>query len=98
MEYWSVGVLKKAKARISISISPLHYSITPLLHYSTTPLLHYSSRLPKDRTARFYYIRGEKESLLESTLTPGTLFGRQHYLFYDVSLSCINQLNRAEKV
>jgi hypothetical protein len=27
LEYWSIGALKKAKARISISISPYRYSI-----------------------------------------------------------------------
>ena len=33
-EYWSVGVLEKARARISTWISPYHHSITPPLHYS----------------------------------------------------------------
>ena len=34
LEYWSIGVLEKAKALNSISISPF---ITPLLHHSITP-------------------------------------------------------------
>ncbi len=29
LEYWSIGVLEKAKTRISTQISPYHYSITP---------------------------------------------------------------------
>jgi len=35
LEYWSIGVLEKAKTRISTGISHYHYSITPPLHYSS---------------------------------------------------------------
>jgi hypothetical protein len=34
LEYWSIGVLEKAKAQISTCIGLL---ITPLLHHSITP-------------------------------------------------------------
>jgi len=35
-EYWSIGVLEKAKTQISaLIISLYHYSITPTLHYSS---------------------------------------------------------------
>jgi hypothetical protein len=36
LEYWSIGVLEKAKARGSTRIRPF---ITPLLHHSITPFL-----------------------------------------------------------
>jgi hypothetical protein len=35
LEYWTIGVLEKAKTLISICISSYYYSITPPLHCSS---------------------------------------------------------------